>query len=72
MNLYPRICDYLAEPVNIPLRVLVGLTRHYYHMSAASVDNPRSNFHRWYYILASECERRGYLDRILARRRVFA
>ena len=61
-----RIHDCLANPGVVPLRRLVGLTRDYYKMSYASVDNYHSNYHRWYYILACECERRGYsLDRVL-------
>lgn len=56
----------LAHPQKMSLRRLVALTRDYYRMSAANVDNPRSNHHRWYYICANECERRGLeLERIV-------
>lgn len=62
----PKIHDCLAKPEVVPLRRLVGLTRDYYKMSQANVNNPHSNHHRWYYVFACECERRGYsLDRVL-------
>lgn len=60
------IPEALYDPARVPLRLLVELTRHFHHMSALSTDNPRSNFHGWYYKMAVECERRGYnLTRIL-------
>ena len=61
-----RIIDYLTHPTQIPLRKLVGLTRDYHRMSAINTDNTHSNYHRWYYCLANECERRGLdLNRIV-------
>lgn len=60
------IPEALHNPAGVPLRLLVELTRHFYAMSTLSTDNPRSNFHSWYYKMAHECERRGYnLSRIL-------
>jgi hypothetical protein len=56
----------LAHPQQMSLRRLVGLTRDYHRMSTASVSNSYSNYHRWYYICANECERRGLdLQRII-------
>jgi hypothetical protein len=56
----------LAHPQQMTLRRLVALTRDYHRMSTASVDNSRSQFHRWYYCLTNECERRGLdLERII-------
>lgn len=61
-----RLIDYFSNPQSIPLRKLVELTRDLNQWSERNVDNPRSTFHRWYYTLANECERRGYdLSRIL-------
>jgi hypothetical protein len=59
----------IANPQTIPLRRLVQLTREYYKWSACKVDNPHSQHHRWYYTLASECERRRLdLDKIIGRK----
>jgi hypothetical protein len=62
----PRIIDHLSNPPAIPLRKLVELTRDMHRWSAAKVDQPSSQHHRWYYCLANECERRGLdLNRII-------
>jgi hypothetical protein len=62
MNIYQD----LANPKAIPLRRLVALTRDYYRMSAATADKGHARYHRWYYRLAAECERRGLsLERIV-------
>jgi hypothetical protein len=61
-----RIIDCVNSPHLVPLKRLVGLTREYYNWSSRCVEKPRSNYHRWYYVFANECERRGYsLERVL-------
>jgi hypothetical protein len=56
----------LASPQKMTLRRLVALTRDYYRLSAANVDKPQSKVHRFYYVCANECERRGLdLDRVI-------
>jgi hypothetical protein len=67
MHTTPQKIHYdLAHPQEMSLRRLVALTRDYYRSSAANVDNSRSQVHRWYYICANECERRGLdLERII-------
>lgn len=53
------------KPQTLNSSMLIFWTRHYYAMSAAT-DQPRSFYHRYYYKLAVECERRGYnLGKIL-------
>jgi hypothetical protein len=64
MNIYQD----LANPKAIPLRRLVALTRDYYRMSTATAENGHARYHRWYYRLAAECERRGLeLERVIKR-----
>jgi hypothetical protein len=64
----PTHFDHLRNPAAIPLELLQELTAYHYQMSAAFVDQPNSNHHRWYYCFAMECERRGLsLDDVVNR-----
>ena len=51
MNTHP-------DPRTMSRRALQFYARHYHAMSEANTDRPRSNYHRYFYAVAAEMERR--------------
>lgn len=57
------------DPANMSRRALVWHTRNYHALSTLNTDNPRSNYHRFFYRCAMELEKRGLnLTTILRRK----